>query len=172
MKQYLSHLQYSYFPFEIEVVVSDNASSDKTPHIVEYFNTSGFPVSYHRQRYPVPAYENLCCALRLSRGKYSVILCDDDYLIPDALAAAVMRMETMPGVSAIFTPLVMYDEISGKETGLSFTGAMDLVSSLQEFLSFFDHFNRHDMSAHIGLYRKYVISNIDDPIKLADFKWP
>jgi len=163
LRQCLAHLQESYFPFDIEIVVSDNASSDETADVAEHFNAAGLPVSYHKQHHTVPAYENLCCALRLSRGKYSIILCDDDYLIPDALVAAVMRMEAMPGISAMFTPLVMYDEMSGKETGLSFTGQMDIVSNLSEFLSFFDHVARYGISTDIGLYRSSVISNFAIP---------
>lgn len=163
LRQCLAHIRESYFPFDIEVVVSDNASSDETPDVVEHFNANGFPVSYHRQRYTVPAYDNLCCALRLSRGKYSIILCDDDYLIPDTLVTAVMQMETMPGISAIFTPLSMYNEVSDKEVGLSFTGQMDVATNLSEFLSFFDHVTRHGIRTDIGLYRTSVISNFAIP---------
>jgi glycosyltransferase involved in cell wall biosynthesis len=88
------------WPFETEVVVSDNASSDDTPQVLE-----SFPVRSFRQKEKLEAIDNYFAAIRAAKGDYAFYLGDDDAVIPDALGRAVEKMRANPGWVACFSPL-------------------------------------------------------------------
>jgi glycosyltransferase involved in cell wall biosynthesis len=97
----LSSLCAVKWPFETEVVVSDNASTDETPQILE-----SFPVRSFRQKNKLEAIDNYFAAIRAARGDYAFYLGDDDAVIPDALGRAVAGMQAHPDWVASFSPLL------------------------------------------------------------------
>lgn len=78
---------------DFELVISDNANSDATPQIIREF--AGDPrVKALRQAQPIPVSENWTATLDASGGDYVLMMGDDDYLLPGALArldAALQR---------------------------------------------------------------------------------
>ncbi len=88
------------WPFEVEVVVSDNASTDDTPKVL-----SSFPVRSFRQHATLDAIENYFAAIRAARGEFAFYLADDDAVIPGALARAVGEMQAHPDWVASFSPV-------------------------------------------------------------------
>ena len=66
---------------DLELVISDNANSDKTPEIISQF--VGNPrVKALRLETPVSVTENWNNALSASSGDYNLMMGDDDYLLP------------------------------------------------------------------------------------------
>lgn len=67
---------------DFELVLSDNASDDETPQIIDQWRHDK-RVKAIRQRSPVTVVENWNAALQAASGEYAVMMGDDDYLLPD-----------------------------------------------------------------------------------------
>src|SRR5688572_1611654 len=69
----------------IEVVVSDNGSTDNTEEICREFSKNFLPIRYYRQKENIGMFPNFQFVLRKSRGSFFMWMCDDDQLEPDIL---------------------------------------------------------------------------------------
>jgi glycosyltransferase involved in cell wall biosynthesis len=67
---------------DFELVVSDNASDDETPQVIDRWRRDP-RLKALRLSSPVTVTENWNAALQAARGDYAVMLGDDDYLLPD-----------------------------------------------------------------------------------------
>ncbi len=77
----------------LEIIVSDNASSDRTAEIARD-HAARFPqIRYVRQPAPVSAFENLRRALGESRGEYFMWAADDDHRNPEYIANLLARLQ-------------------------------------------------------------------------------
>ncbi len=101
LQETLSALCAVRWPFEAEIVVSDNASTDDTPRVL-----ASFPVRSFRQPKNLEAIENYFAVLRAARGEYAFYLADDDMVVPEALARAVAQMQAHPEWVASFSPML------------------------------------------------------------------
>ena len=71
---------------EIEIFVSDNASDDDTPLIVQSFIDQGLPITYNRNPENVGAAGNFIKCMQWASGKYIWLLGDDDLLNDGAIS--------------------------------------------------------------------------------------
>ena len=86
----------------VEVWVSDNASPDHTPRVVEEARRLG-PLNYSRNEANIGLVANVIkCATELARGEYVWVPGDDDLLRPKALARVVERLEAARGLELIY----------------------------------------------------------------------
>jgi abequosyltransferase len=69
----------------IELIISDNASPDDTPSVVQDFVARGLPVRYVRNTQNIGADANFLQCFEQARGKYVWIFSDDDLIVPGAL---------------------------------------------------------------------------------------
>lgn len=67
---------------EIELYISDNASSDDTLALVQRFQAEGLVVRYHRHQENVGSDANFLSCFRAARGKYFWLFSDDDIILP------------------------------------------------------------------------------------------
>lgn len=86
---------------DIEVVVSDNQSTDSTEEVVKELRDDR--VRYFRQTEQVPIVANWSAALFHARGEYAMKLDDDDSLEPEFIARTVAFLDAHPEVSIVFT---------------------------------------------------------------------
>jgi abequosyltransferase len=70
---------------EVELIISDNASTDDTQDVVQSCITSGVSLLYLRNESNVGADRNFVQCFRRARGKYLLLLGDDDVLLSGAL---------------------------------------------------------------------------------------
>jgi glycosyltransferase involved in cell wall biosynthesis len=84
---------------DIEVVIVNNNSSDGTRAIVEAVEDSRVRVL--RNATTLPIFENFNLAIRESRGQYVKLLCADDTLEPDCIAAQTKVLEDRPDVALV-----------------------------------------------------------------------
>lgn len=127
----------------IEIIVSDNASTDNTADIVSYFSNRmpGLYISYYRHEKNLGIDANIYKVMKLARGKYVFILSDDDILIPGALSRILNQIIDSPIIDAICPnirafarenndntpPWLILDEdriINTKDEGLNVLGTM------------------------------------------------
>lgn len=71
---------------DLEVVISDNASTDATRQVVEQAAARDHRVQYLRQAVNLGLTANFNAVLRAARGRYVMVLADDDWLDRDYLA--------------------------------------------------------------------------------------
>jgi glycosyltransferase involved in cell wall biosynthesis len=77
--------QYKEFAQDLELIVSDNNSSDNTTSIVQRFIGQGLPLVYLKNHENVGADRNFVNCFKRARGKYVLIFGDDDVLLDGSL---------------------------------------------------------------------------------------
>ena len=96
----------------VEVLVSDNASTDDTPAELERLERQG--VRVFRQPENLGMVGNWNALLMQARGEYFVNLSDDDYLEPEFAAQLAGALRANPGVSLAHAAVTFHDEANGK----------------------------------------------------------
>jgi glycosyltransferase involved in cell wall biosynthesis len=76
-------------PGLVEVLVSDNCSPDETPAVVEGAIKAGLPIQYIRNETNLGWALNFAQAYERARGKYILLMGDDDFLFDGALSLIV-----------------------------------------------------------------------------------
>lgn len=76
----------------VEVLVSDNASSDDTPRVVADAIAGGMPIRYIRNAENIGSDANIAQCFNLAQGKYVLILGDDDLFVDGALRLLLERL--------------------------------------------------------------------------------
>lgn len=94
---------------EIEVVISDDGSTDATGAVVEEFRTRLPQLVYKRVDPPLLYDRNLLHAVALARGQYCWLFGDDDRLEPGALGAVLEALHRDPELTGLTTDRVSYD---------------------------------------------------------------
>ncbi len=77
---------------DIEIIVSDNASSDGTADFVRQFQQSGHDLLYMRQESNIGPHANFRAVAEHANGKYVWIFGDDDKMAPDAVGVVLERI--------------------------------------------------------------------------------
>lgn len=114
IKDMLNLLLVQYDP-RVEILISDNCSTDETPTIIaEYIKRYPF-IRLVRNKENIGPDANFLNGLRLARGKFILLLSDDDILIENALGGILSFLEKNPNVSLVYLNTVGFH---GKYTGL------------------------------------------------------
>src|ERR1700733_4834649 len=77
----------------VELVISDNASSDDTPGVVAAFRAKGFTLRYTRNETNMGADVNFLRCYEMARGEYVWIFGDDDIIVPGGLRVVLGCLE-------------------------------------------------------------------------------
>jgi len=85
-------------------LVLDNASTDDTPAIIAAYGGQRVPVLVHRNPALLPQIENWNAAFALAppEADYLRLLCADDTMNPDSIAACVAMAQRQPGLGLVF----------------------------------------------------------------------
>ncbi|HZY61823.1 MAG TPA: glycosyltransferase family 2 protein, partial [Edaphobacter sp.] len=81
---------------EIELYISDNASPDDTPALVQRFQSKGLILRYHRHSENIGSDANFLSCFQAAQGKYFWLFSDDDIILPgaiDNLASHITRTD-------------------------------------------------------------------------------
>jgi len=77
----------------LEIIISDNASTDNTCEVCESYSRYDSRITYHRQARNLGLIPNFEYLLHVARGKYFIFLSDDDAFTPGILNTYVDFME-------------------------------------------------------------------------------
>jgi len=95
---------------EIEIVVSDNASTDQTREIIkEYQEKYRENIFYYRNEKNVGPEKNIDLAVRRSKGEYVWLFSDDDVLIFPVLKKVLNVLNDYSDLSWIYVNYARYD---------------------------------------------------------------
>jgi glycosyltransferase involved in cell wall biosynthesis len=117
LARHLEHL--AGFRMELEVVVSDNFSSDDTPEVVRAFERRFAAFRYIRL--PGRMHPHRCwdSALRGATGDYVYALGDDDLVVEAGIAELLEFMRAQPQVLAAFGAQQLHDLATGQFLGFT-----------------------------------------------------
>ena len=91
---------------KVELIVSDNASSDNTREVAEWAQTV-HPYTYHRNEVNIGAGPNfMLLSNTLAKGEFCWFIGDDDFIRPGALARLVKLLEDNPDVDYFYTNML------------------------------------------------------------------
>lgn len=71
---------------ELEIIVSNNCSTDHTEEVVMSFIKEGIPIIYNRNSENLGADGNFLKVMNMASGKYIYLLGDDDYLLEGSIS--------------------------------------------------------------------------------------
>jgi glycosyltransferase involved in cell wall biosynthesis len=94
--------QLKEFQGEVELIVSDNNSSDNTKDVVDWAQQFGL-IRYHRNNENIGANKNIVlCATKLALGDFCWILGDDDFVRLEAVKKILGIIKAYPEIDYIY----------------------------------------------------------------------
>ena len=93
---------------DIEIIVSDNASTDGTAELLRRYADRGIRV--YRQANTIPASQNGAFLIGEARGEFFVGLSDDDYLEPEFAQKVLALYDRHPELSFVYTGCAVHYE--------------------------------------------------------------
>lgn len=115
--QALDSLIHQTWP-NLEIIISDNASTDRTEEICRKYASGDRRVQYHRNAVNVGAGRNYNIVFELARGEYFKWAAHDDVCAPGFIEQCVRTLEEQPDVVLAFPQMIDIDEngdpIAGK----------------------------------------------------------
>jgi len=101
---------------KIEILVSDNGSTDDTPAIIQEYIAQYPQICCHRHEKNIGADGNFLYCMQAARGRFAYLLSDDDILMPGKLSRILSFLESHPDTSLIFLSTVnFYVQFEGLE---------------------------------------------------------
>lgn len=101
---------------DIELIVSDNASTDETEEICREFAVRDARIRYVRQAENIGAMRNWNFVANEARGKYFKWSSASDYCAPDMLTRCFVAMEADPDIVLCYGQTCLVDQETGKLT--------------------------------------------------------
>jgi len=93
LKLLLSELAKQIPGDSVELIISDNASPDNTPEVVEHFASQGMIFRYTRNNVNVGGDANFLQCYEMAQGEYFWIVGDDDVIVPGGLKRILSILE-------------------------------------------------------------------------------
>ena len=103
------------FPFQYEIIISSNASTDDTDEVVHNFSNK-LPIVYIKQEKNIGAHASLQDAFSYARGTFSIYLADDDFIDVQPLIEALTKFIDQPSAAILYAPwkmVTLKDKASG-----------------------------------------------------------
>jgi glycosyltransferase involved in cell wall biosynthesis len=142
---------------DFELIISDNASTDRTEEICRKFADADPRVRYHRNERNVGGARNQAIAIQLSRGRYVRLSAHDDKIAPTHLEECVAVLDERPDVVIAFTRTIVIDEVGAEVCQYHSTrGTADTPSRRFRELIFRDH----NCDAIYGVMRADILHGV------------
>ncbi len=139
----------------LEVIISDNGSTDRTPEICQEFLKKDPRVKYFRSSENLGSNWNFNRVFNLSSGKYFMWAAHDDLRELSFVRACVEKLEQFPGAVLCHSHTSFFIENRKERLGVahldSFTGVTGLVERYRETLKHFP------AVAIYGVYRSAAV---------------
>ncbi len=95
---------------DFELIISDNASTDRTPEICKQYAEKDARIRYHQNAMNIGGANNENQTFRMSRGNYFRWAAHDDMLAPELLQKCVEVLDRDPSVVLCHTSIVEIDD--------------------------------------------------------------
>lgn len=122
-----SALAQAYENFEIIIV--DNASTDKTWEILEHYSNQDWRVKIFRNETNIGPVRNWMRCVDEATGFYGKILWSDDLIAPTFLEKTIPFLETNKEVGFVYTGTEIFIDRTGKKSNVYFLGQTGVYNS-------------------------------------------
>ncbi|MGL4367558.1 MAG: glycosyltransferase family 2 protein [Brevinemataceae bacterium] len=144
------------YPY-IEVIVSDNASTDGTDILMQEYSDDS-RVVYIRNSENIGPVKNGQQAYQKATGKYFMILCDDDYMGDSTIfSKAVIVMEENPNIALVRGVCEIHDELTNSIT-INSTKSIPLIKGIDFFQNYEQEGYPH-IDGFFGIVRKEYLDD-------------
>ena len=101
---------------DIEIIISDNASIDKTPEIIKSYAAKDARIQYFRNAENIGYSRNIAAAVLKARCEYIAIYHSDDVYHPQIIEKELSLLESDSSIGGVFTyPAIFYNNIKKAE---------------------------------------------------------
>ena len=140
----------------IEIYITDNASTDGTFDIMnEYMKIDGRIIYNRRETNTGPLY-NCSEAYSHLKGKYAVILCDDDYFISKTfISNAVKVMEENHNI-VVVRGIVKWLNENTNDIFIDSYNSKEYIKGIDYFLNYGNHNGYDNITSFFAMFRKSV----------------
>lgn len=117
--------------YDIEIIIGDNASSDKTPEIINDFTRLDDRIKYIKRNKNIGAIGNFDDIVRRARGEYFVLAAGHDLWSENYIKDLVSALDSDEDAVIAYAPTVWIDEYgekSPKKSGFIDTSGINVVS--------------------------------------------
>jgi hypothetical protein len=139
----------------LEIVISDNGSTDDTPEVIKAHSSRNKLIRAHRfaeTRGPAPNWLN---ALRKAEGEFMLYLADDDSLIVESLLHHVETLKREPDLVAIYADWIAWDDRAEREIHRHFGGLNETISFEPKApLDLVNFMLKRTLPPEVGVYRR------------------
>src|SRR3989338_3872389 len=144
---------------EIEIVVHNNASNDKTEKILKKYIKKFKNIHYYKNEIKVGADINMCMAANHAKGKYIWFFSDDDLQKRNAISSVIKIIQkNLPDVLMVNMDLYSKDLSKILDTNL-FRNKKDVfVKTKKDFFSYLEKKFFLPFDWHIGVYSSLIVS--------------
>jgi len=144
---------------DLELIICDNASNDRTQQICRDFAAHDGRIRYYRSEYRLSSAENCNRAFNLSRGHYFKWAEADDLYEPQLLERCICQLEAEPTAAMVFTRTHVIDPAGNVISDDGCPLATDSPSPVRRYRELICAEDRsHDASEIFGLYRRSVLA--------------
>jgi glycosyltransferase involved in cell wall biosynthesis len=140
----------------LELIISDNASTDRTPSICHEYAARDARIRYYRNDVNVGVYANFNRSFALSSGEYFMWAAVDDIRPPNAVEKCLEALLTNPVAAMSHGPVLVKNEGSEKLTKISNELYMNGLSSTERVRVFTEALGHNGIL--YGLYRRSALS--------------
>jgi glycosyltransferase involved in cell wall biosynthesis len=135
----------------IEIIISDNASTDDTGRIIKDYNKKDRRITYFSQKENIGIIDNYNFVLKKARGEYFMWTACDDYRDETAIEKFVSVLEDKPDVTLVSSYVKVVDLINKREQLL-----IEPVPSMSDnpFKNIITRFRDSHPSLFYGLFRR------------------
>jgi len=139
----------------IEIIISDNGSTDTTPEICRKFAQKDARVKYYRSEKNLGSIWNFNRVFEISIGKYFMWAAHDDLREPTFISECVKKMEQCPDAVLCQTYTAVFREGREEVMYVAHLDSFEHIPGLVE--RYWETLNRFPATAIYGLYRSSAI---------------
>lgn len=147
LERALQHILLYMQDYPVEILVSDNASTDGTEAFMLEYVQQHPQVRYYRKGTNTGFGGNFINCMNLARGKYLLLHSDDDILLPEGLKAILVALKENPVF--VYLNSVGIDTVPKKLEALM----SDEMCTEEDFLTFTD---KNAFLAHTGIMLTFI----------------
>ncbi|MCC0176765.1 glycosyltransferase [Waterburya agarophytonicola K14] len=150
---------------DFELIISDNASSDRTKEICSQYAAQDPRIRYYRNSINIGGVNNETRTFELSRGKYFRLMAHDDLLAPELIAKSFEILEKNSEFVLCYSDISVIDG-AGKQIKTIDTNIGEEDEPYQRFRRLVSR--EHRCEATYALTRSDVLTKVDPQLNYSD----
>lgn len=138
----------------IEIYVTDNASTDGTLEFMNEYSKNDNRIIYRRREKNIGPLYNGSEAYSHLKGKYAIILCDDDYFLSNTFFEnAVKAMEENENIVIVRGIVKCFNE-NNKNIFIDIYNSKEYIKGIDYLLNYANHEGYDNITSFFAMFRK------------------